>query len=94
LVTSQWFGGACPKGRKVAGGRVWDFSGCTVATQRALARMPAHRFARLAEKGDVSANVIPTPTEVSFFEALGFPYWSPEQRTKEHIRAYLRQTKR
>jgi len=23
LVTSQWFGGACPKDRKVAGGRVW-----------------------------------------------------------------------
>ena len=24
LVTGQWFGGACPKDRKVAGGRVWD----------------------------------------------------------------------
>jgi DNA polymerase/3'-5' exonuclease PolX len=93
LVTSQWFGGACPKGRKVAGGRVWDFSGCTVATQQQHAKMPAHRFARLAEKGDVPAKAIPTPTEESFFGALEFLYWLPEQRTKEHIWACRRQTK-
>jgi DNA polymerase/3'-5' exonuclease PolX len=94
LVTSQWFGGACPKGRKVAGGRVWDFSGCTVAAQQQFARMPAHRFARLAEKGDVPAKVVPTPTEESFFEAMEVPCWSPEERTEKHIQAYLRQTRR
>jgi hypothetical protein len=94
LVTSQWLGGACPKGRKVAGGRVWGFGGCTEAAQRELARMPAHRFARLAEKGDVSAKVVPTPTEESFFEAMEVPCWSPEERTEKHIQAYLRQTRR
>jgi DNA polymerase/3'-5' exonuclease PolX len=93
LVTSQWLGGACPQGRKVAGGRVWDFSGCTVATQQQYARMPAHRFARLAEKGNVPAKVIPTPTEESFFEALEFPCWPPEERMNERIWTYLRQGK-
>jgi hypothetical protein len=37
--------------------------------------------------------VIPTPAEDSFFEALEVPCWPPERRTKEHIRAYLQQTK-
>jgi DNA polymerase/3'-5' exonuclease PolX len=91
LVTSQWFGGACPKGRKVASGRVWDFGSCTVAAQQQFARMPAHRFARLAEKGTIPAKVIPTPTEESFFEALEMPCCPPEQRTNQHIQAHLRQ---
>ena len=55
--------------------------------------MPAHRFAWLAEKGDVPARMTPTPTEESFFKALELPYWPTAQRTEEHIRAYLRNTK-
>ena len=54
-----------------------------------MTRMPAHRFAWLAERGDVPARVILTPTEDSFFEALEFPYWPPEQRAEGHIWAYL-----
>jgi DNA polymerase/3'-5' exonuclease PolX len=38
--------------------------------------------------------VISTPTEENFFEALEVPYWPPEERTEEHIRAYLRHAKR
>ena len=55
--------------------------------------MPAHRFARLAEKGNVPVRVIPTPIEESLSGTVEFPCWPPEQRAKEHIWAYLRQTK-
>ena len=46
-----------------------------------------------ARSRSLLGRVIPTPTEESFFEALESPYWLSEQRTKEHIRAYLWQTK-
>jgi hypothetical protein len=87
LVTSWWFGGACPKDRKVAGGRVWFID----PGREDLARMPASRFARLAENGDVEASLIPTPTEADFFRQLGVPCWLPERRTVERLREYMSQ---
>jgi len=93
LVTSRWFGGACPKGRKVAGGRVWDMGRLSPDQQRELAAIPAPKFARLAEAGRLPVEMIPTPTEESFFAALGVPCWPPEQRTRAHIRACLQRMK-
>jgi DNA polymerase/3'-5' exonuclease PolX len=93
LVTNQLFGGACPPDRKVAGGRVWSLVACSEERRYHMARMPASKFARQAEQGELDAQVIPTPTEESFFEALEVPYWPPEQRTNEHIRAFLQQVK-
>ena len=93
LVTSQLFGGACPPDRKVAGGRVWSLAARSSKRLYQMARTPASKFARLAERGEIGAVAIPTPTEESFFEALEFPYWPPDKRTGERIRAYLWQTK-
>jgi len=56
LVTNVRFGGACPAGRKVAGGRVWDIS----ALPEGAAGLPPNRF--LAKHND-KARVIPTLTE-------------------------------
>ena len=89
LVTSQWFGGACPKDRKVAGGRVWFIA----PDLKDLARMPASRFARLAERGEIDASMIPTPTEEDFFRQLGVPCWPPEQRTERRLMQFVRQSR-
>jgi DNA polymerase/3'-5' exonuclease PolX len=93
LVTSRLFGGACPPDRKVAGGRVWSLADCSAERLYQMARTPASKFARLAERGEIDTQVIPTPTEESFFEALEFPCWPPEQRTKKHIWAYLQKAR-
>jgi len=85
LVTSQWFGGACPKDRKVAGGRVWFIA----PGRRDLARMPASKFARLAKRGKIDASMIPTPTEEDFFRQMGVPCWPPELRTERRLRQFL-----
>jgi DNA polymerase/3'-5' exonuclease PolX len=87
LVTNQWFGGACPRDRKVAGGRVWFIA----PERKDLARMPASKFARLAERGEIDASMIPTPTEEDFFRQLGVPCWPPEQRTEYRLRRFIRQ---
>jgi len=59
LVTSRRWGGGCPLDRKVAGGRVWFID----PSREEYARMPASKFAKLAEKGQVEATMIPTPEE-------------------------------
>jgi DNA polymerase/3'-5' exonuclease PolX len=89
LVTSQWFGGACPRDRKVAGGRVWFIA----PDRKGLARMPASKFARLAERGEIDASMIPTPTEEDLFWQMGVPCWPPEQRTERRLVQFIRQTK-
>jgi DNA polymerase/3'-5' exonuclease PolX len=89
LVTSQWFGGTCPKDRKVAGGRVWFIA----PDRKDLARMPASKFARLAERGEIDGSMIPTPTEEGFFRQVGLPCWAPEQRTEHKLRQFVRQSR-
>jgi hypothetical protein len=91
LVTSQSKGGACPLNRRVAGGRVWDTSEANAAYSRSAYEMPASKFARMAEQGQLPGVVmIPTPEEEDFFAALNFPLWPPKSRTEERLRAYLR----
>ena len=93
LVTNRWYGGACPENRKVAGGRVWHL-GTEPAQQRALAAMPASRFAPLAERGTwPHVRLIETPTEEDLFnfKVLHVPYWPPQARTEARIREFLRQ---
>jgi hypothetical protein len=87
LVTSQWFGGACLLDRKVAGGRVWFIA----PDRKDLAGMPASKFTRLAERGEIAASMIPTPTEEDFFRQMGVPCWSPEQRTECRLMQFVRQ---
>jgi DNA polymerase/3'-5' exonuclease PolX len=87
LVTSQWFGRACPKDREVAGGRVWFID----PGREDLARMPATKFARLAEQGEIEATMIPTPEEEDFFRVLDVPCWPPHERTVERLREHLQQ---
>lgn len=43
-----------------------------------LARMLAHKFARLAERGEIEATMMPTSEEEDFFRQLGVPSWPPE----------------
>ena len=86
LVTSQRFGGACPKDRKVAGGRVWFID----PGREDLARMAASKFAKRAERGEIDASLIPTPTEEDFFRQLGMPCWPPELRTERRRTQFLR----
>jgi hypothetical protein len=69
LVTSQRWGGGCPLDRKVAGGRVWFID----PSREDYARMPASKFAKLAEKGQVEATMVPTATEEEFFDQLQVP---------------------
>ncbi|NIV32842.1 MAG: hypothetical protein GWN58_26370 [Anaerolineae bacterium] len=90
LVTNRRWGGACPLDRKVAGGRVWSID----PGREDLARMAASRFAKLAERGEIDASLLPTPTEQDFFRQLGVPCWPPEQRTIHQLREYLQQTRR
>jgi hypothetical protein len=87
LVTSRWFGGACPKDRKVAGGRVWFID----PGREDLARMPATKFARLAERGQIDATMIPPTPEEDFFCVPDVPCWPPHQRAVERLRGHLRQ---
>ncbi len=87
LVTSRRWGGACPLDRKVAGGRVWFID----PSREDLAKMPASKFARLAEAGSIEAGLIRTPTEKSFFEQLQVPYLDPWNRTKGNLKQLLRQ---
>ena len=74
------------RGRKVAGGRVWD-----VTEHQTVAHWPAARFLRVYKKNKIAA--IPTPDEQSFFKALDIPYWRPEERTEARLREFLRQKK-
>jgi hypothetical protein len=89
LVTNQWFGGACPRDRKVAGGRVWFIA----PDRKDLARMPASKFARLAERGEIDASMIPTPTEEDFFRQMDIPCWPPEERTEHRLMQFVRQSR-
>ena len=82
LVTSRLWGGGCPLDRKVAGGRVWFID----PGREDLARMPATRFARLAERGEIEATMIPTPEEEDFFRVLDVPCWPPHERTVDRLR--------
>jgi DNA polymerase/3'-5' exonuclease PolX len=91
LVTNQWLGGACPKDRKVAGGRVWHL-GHNPDNQRAYAKMPASKFVKLAERS-IFIHLIPTPKEEDFFGVLHVPCWPPEERTEQQLREYLRRTR-
>jgi DNA polymerase/3'-5' exonuclease PolX len=89
LVTSQWFGGACPRDRKVAGGRVWFIA----PDRKDLAGMPASKFARLAGRGEIGASMIPTATEEDFFRQMGVPCWPPEQRAERRLKQFVRQSR-
>jgi DNA polymerase/3'-5' exonuclease PolX len=89
LVTSRRWGGGCPLDRKVAGGRVWFID----PGREDLTRMPATRFARLAERGEIEARMIPTPEEEDFFRVLDVPCWPPEQRTERRLMQLMRQGK-
>jgi len=55
--------------------------------------MPASKFARLAERGEIDASMIPTPTEVDFFWRMGAPCWPPEQRTDRRLMQFARQSR-
>jgi hypothetical protein len=72
---------------KVAGGRVWFID----PGREDLARMPATKFARLAERGEIEATMIPTPEEEDFFRVLDVPCWPPHERTVERLRRHLQQ---
>lgn len=88
LVTNQLFRGACPKNRKVAGGRVWDLP-YGPEMQEALSALPSSKFLKAIEDAPM-VRVVPTPTEQDFFRELKFPWWPPEKRTEERIREWLR----
>jgi hypothetical protein len=87
LVTSRRWGGGCPRDRKVAGGRVWFID----PNREDFARMPASKFARLAEQGEVEATMVPIPEEEGFFQQLGVPCWPPHERTVRRLREHLQQ---
>ena len=53
--------------------------------------MPATKFARLAEQGEIEATMIPTPEEEDFFRVLDVPCWPPPERTVERFREHLQQ---
>lgn len=96
LVTSQFFGGACPKNRKVAGGRVWNIGAYAPGYRRDLAAMAASKFIKRVGDGpddlqDVAE--LPTSAERDFFDALDVPYWEPHQRTPERLRQWLAEAK-
>jgi hypothetical protein len=55
--------------------------------------MPASKFARLAERGEIDASMIPTPTEEGFFRQMGVPCWPPEQRTERRLMQFIRQAR-
>jgi hypothetical protein len=55
--------------------------------------MPA-KFARLAERGEIEATMIPTPEEEDFFQQMTIPCWLPEKRTRERLQEYPRQTRK
>jgi hypothetical protein len=82
-------GGACPKDRKVSGGRTWFIA----PDRKDLAGMPASKSARLAERGKIDASMIPTPTEEDFFRVLDVPCWPPEQRAERRLRQFVRQSR-
>jgi hypothetical protein len=82
LVPSRRWGEGCPLDRKVAGGRVWFID----PGREDLARMPATKFARLAERGEIEATMIPTPEEEDFFRVLDVPCWPPHERTVDRLR--------
>jgi len=86
LVTSRRWGGGCPLDRKVAGGRVWFID----PGREDLARMPATKFARLAERGEIEATMIPAPEEEDFFRVLDVPCWPPEQRSEQGLMQFMR----
>jgi len=91
LVTSQRFGGACPEDRKVAGGRVWQIKRSLPERAKAeYASMPATKFAKLAERGEVHALSLATPEEWDFFFALDVPWWPSKQRTLARLQNYIR----
>jgi hypothetical protein len=87
LVTSRRWGGGCPLDRKVAGGRAWFID----PGRGDLARVPATKFARLAERGEIEATMIPTPEEEDSFRVLDIPCWPPHGRAVERFREYLQQ---
>jgi hypothetical protein len=48
---------------------------------------------RPAERGEIDASMIPTPTEGDFFRQMGVPCWPPEQRTECRLRQFIMQTR-
>ena len=54
LVTSRRWGGGCPLDRKVAVGHLWFID----PNREDYARMPANKFAALAERGLLEATLI------------------------------------
>ena len=70
----------------MAGGRVWFID----PNRENYARMPATKFAKLAEKGQVEATMILTATEEGFFDQLRVPCWPPEQRTERRLMQFVR----
>jgi hypothetical protein len=91
MVTSRKFGGACPLGRKVAGGRVWDLTAYTMIEKANVTRMPATKFVKLVGRSIPGVPVIPTPEEEGFFAALGVPCWPPQERTFQQLIKYRKQ---
>ena len=54
--------------------------------------MPASKFARLAERGEIDASMILTPIEEDFFRQMGVPCWPPEERTEQRLMQFVRQS--
>jgi hypothetical protein len=93
LVTNRMFRGACPKDRKVAGGRVWSLTQCSPEQRYNIARMSASKFVHMAERRMYDVAPIPTPTEERFFGTLDVPCWPPEQRTERRLMQFIRQVR-
>ncbi|MCP4543871.1 MAG: hypothetical protein GY832_42700 [Chloroflexi bacterium] len=75
-------------GRKVAGGQVWDLGELEGEECWRVAALPSDKFVKRAV--NLGFDVIPTPTEEAYFEALRVPCWLPEQRTEQRLREFIR----
>ena len=92
LVTAAKWDGACPRNRKVAGGRAWNLdSALNLEASYDFARMSSTQFLKVAG-GYI--DTVPTETEEEFFAALGIPCWDPWDRTVERLTEFLRQKRR
>ena len=87
LFTTRDHEGACPLNRRVANGCVWKMNLAHRDLDKAQA-LPAAEFKKLAKESP-NIQVIPTPTEKDFFEALSVPFIPPEFRTVENLRLVI-----